>query len=143
METNTGKRYETAMIAILYSKKRTAASRNDLLRAAAAVDTTIQRIVEDSRYLYERFATFATDVQNVGSGIIDCDIVLESYRRGLTAPSTLAAVNDVTINTALLSQQSHAVHILVKNILGVEGLDKFVRLLEADCKVTRAVQSRA
>ena len=35
METNAGKRYETAMIAILYSKKRTAASRNDLLRAAA------------------------------------------------------------------------------------------------------------
>ena len=130
METNTGKRYETAMIAILYSKKRSAASRNDLLRAAAAVDTTVQRIVEDSRYLYERFATFATDIQN-----------LESYRRGTTPPSTLAAVNDVTINTALLGQQSRAVHVLVKNILGEEGLDKFVQLLEADYEVTRAVQS--
>jgi len=120
METNTGKRYETAMIAILYSKKRTAASRNDLLRAAAAVDLTVGRID----------ALFAADVQK-----------LDSYRRGLTSPSTLTAVNDITINTALLSQQSHAVHVLIKNILGDEVLDKFVHLLEAGlleagCNVT-------
>ena len=119
METNTGKRYETAMIAILYSKKRTAASRNDLLRAAAAVDLTVQRIVEDSLYLGSRYALFAADVQK-----------LDSYRRGLTSPSTLTAVTAVTINTALLSQQSHAVHVLIKNILGEECLDKFVRMLE-------------
>jgi hypothetical protein len=125
METNTGKRYETAMIAILYSKKRTASSRNDLLRAAAAVDTTVQRIVEDSLYLASRYTLFAADVQK-----------LDSYRRGLTSPSTYAAVNDITINTALLSQQSHAVHVLIKNILGDEGLDKFVNLLEAGCNVT-------
>jgi hypothetical protein len=113
------------MIAILYSKKRTASSRNDLLRAAAAVDTTVQRIVEDSLYLASRYTLFAADVQK-----------LDSYRRGLTSPSTYAAVNDITINTALLSQQSHAVHVLIKNILGDEGLDKFVNLLEAGCNVT-------
>jgi hypothetical protein len=45
-------------------------------------------------------------------------------------------VNDITINTALLSQQSHAVHVLVKNILGEECLDKFVHLLETGCNVT-------
>jgi hypothetical protein len=125
METNTGKRYETAMIAILYSKKWSAASRNDLLRAAAAVDTTVQRIVEDSLYLASRYTLFAADVQK-----------LDSYRRGLTSPSTLTAVNDITINTALLSQQSHAVHVLIKNLLGEECLDKFIQLLETGCNVT-------
>ena len=119
METNTGKRYETAMIAILYSKVRSDLERELLLRAAAAVDTTVGRIIEDSLYLGSRYALFAADVQK-----------LDSYRRGLTSPSTLTAVNDITINTALLSQQSHAVHVLIKNILGEECLDKFVRMLE-------------
>jgi hypothetical protein len=125
METNTGKRYETAMIAILYSKKPPASSRNDLLRAAAAVDTMVQRIVEDSLYLASRYTLFAADVQK-----------LDSYRRGLTSPCIVAEVNDLLDHAALLSQQSHAVHVLVKNLLGEECLDKFVHLLETGCNVT-------